>query len=301
MSRVLLIPMGVLLLVGFIALGIVVSRSQMEPRLFYPKTFAYIRERLLADKNGRYIYERYATWCSVTGTRLSPEGHLFFSLIGAVCGFWVGLLLGNLVISCTLFFLLLLIPSLLLYARYIVKVNRMIKSFTHFVDLFSRYYSNKRNIILAFREMLGECPKDLLPELILLNNKLADGGNPTLALESFAERLNHHWAHDFATYIISGLEGETEDIQSSINRLTNEMFVQQDEKEERNSEIYSIWISLIIVIILCILLIPYNQTLLKESYRLYFYTSDGQAILAIAIFVWCVSILLAFIWGRRHG
>jgi hypothetical protein len=148
--------------------------------------------------------------------------------------------------------------------------------------------------------MVAECPKELLPELLLLNNSLADGGNSVQAVERFAERLQHPWAYDFAMYISSGLEGETEDIQSPLNRLTNEMFLQQDEKEERDSEIYAIWISLLVVIVICICLIPYNQGLLEDSYRLYFFTPDGQAILAIAMTVWCFSIVLAFIWGRRY-
>ncbi|USG65986.1 hypothetical protein NDK47_01105 [Brevibacillus ruminantium] len=229
-----------------------------------------------------------------------PEIVLGLSIVGAVSGFISGLLLGNVVVSLSLFILLLLLPTLLLYARYTVLINRKIASFCLFVDLFARYYSSKKNIVLAFREMVEECPKDLLPDLLLLINTLADGGDSSFALQQFAERLNHPWAFDFATYVTSGLEGETEDIQAALNRLTNEMFVQQDEKEERNSEIHSIWISLILVIIICICLIPYNQSLLKESYRLYFFTADGQAILSLAVTVWFISILLAFIWGRRY-
>jgi hypothetical protein len=301
MSYTLLFPMALCLFLSFFFWGTILERVRLEPKVFYPKTVAILRKKLLTDKNGRYLYVRYATWCSVVGSRFSPEGYFILSVFGAVCGFWIGFFIGNIAVSFSLFLLLLLFPSLLLYARYTVRVNKMIKSFCHFVDLFSRYYSSRRSIVLAFREMMEECPKELLPELILLNNKLADGGDPIHAIESFADRLNHHWAHDFATYISSGLEGETEDIQSSLNRLTNEMFVQQDEKEERNSEIYSIWISLIIVIVICVLLIPYNQSLLKDSYRLYFFTADGQSILSIAVTVWCLSILLAFIWGRRHG
>jgi hypothetical protein len=49
-----------------------------------------------------------------------------------------------------------------------------------------------------------------------------------------------------------------------------------------------------------VLLIPYNHLLLKDAYRLYFFTADGQALLALAVTVWCLSILLAFIWGRRN-
>ncbi|NGQ96427.1 hypothetical protein G3578_14785 [Brevibacillus sp. SYP-B805] len=301
MSYYLLFPMALCLFLTFFFWGTILIRMRLEPKVFYPKTVAILRKKLLADKNGRYVYGRYETWCSVVGSKLSPEGYFLLSFLGSFVGFWFGIFIGNIAASFSLFLLMLLAPSLLLYARYTVRVNKMIKSFCHFVDLFSRYYSGRGSIVLAFREMVEECPKELLPELLLLNNKLADGGDPVQAVESFAERLNHHWAHDFSTYIASGLEGETADIQSSLNRLTNEMFVQQDEKEERNSEIYSIWISLIIVIVICVLLIPYNQSLLKESYRLYFFTADGQSILSVAITVWCLSILLAFIWGRRHG
>ncbi|MGE5702722.1 MAG: type II secretion system F family protein [Clostridia bacterium] len=229
-----------------------------------------------------------------------PEDYFVISLVGAVAGFISGLLLDNVMISFCLFLLFLFLPTLILYARYTVLLNRKISSFGHFVDLFSRYYSSRKNIVLAFRDMLEECPKELQSELILLVNQLADGGSAVRAVESFADRLNHGWAHDFAIYIISGLEGETRDIQTSLNRLTNEMFVMQDERQERQSEIYSIWISLIIVIMICILLIPYNQALLKDSLRLYFLTPDGQSLLAIALTVWCFCILLAFIWGKRH-
>ncbi|MGG1662935.1 hypothetical protein [Brevibacillus sp. NRS-1366] len=208
--------------------------------------------------------------------------------------------MGNLIVSLSLFVLFLLLPNLLLYARYTVRINKKISSFCRFVELFARYYNSRKNIILTFREMIDECPKELLPDLLLLNNSLTDGGNPVTAVEQFAQRLGHPWAFDFAMYIASGLEGETEDIQAPLNRLTNEMFVQQDEKEERDSEIYSIWISLLVVIAICICLIPYNQSLLQDSYRLYFYTLDGQAILALAVTVWSFSILLAFIWGRRY-
>lgn len=301
MSTLLLIPMTFFLSVGFLFAGLLLMKIWRSPRFFYPKTVTALREKMLSDKHSQIIYHRYAVWCSVVGDKASPEGYLFFSLLGSVVGFLLGVFTRNVVVSLSLFLLLLLSPSLFLYARYISRTNKMIKSFCHFVDLFSRYYSSRKNIIIAFREMTHECPKDLLAELIVLNNKLSDGGNAILAVESFADRLNHHWAHDFATYIISGLEGETEDIQTSLLRLTNEMFVQQDEKEERDSEIHAIWISLLIVIVICILLIPYNQMLLKDSYRLYFFTADGQALLSLATTIWCLSVLLAFIWGRRHS
>ena len=301
MSYYLLLPMAFCLFLALLSIGILLERVRLEPKVFYPKTLGILREKLMADKNGRYVYGRFAIWCSVAGSKLSPEGYFILSLSGAIAGFWIGFFTGNILSSISLFLLLMLTPTLLLYARYTVRINRMIKSFCHFVDLFTRYYSSRRSIVLAFREMMDECPKEMLGELILLNNRMSDGGDPVEAIESFAERINHHWAYDFATYISSGLQGETEDIQSSLNRLTNEMFIQQDEKEERNSEIYAIWISLVIVILICLSLIPYNQSLLKESYRLYFFTADGQALLSVAISVWCLSILLAFIWGRRHG
>lgn len=296
-----LIPMAVCLVAAFAGVGVYLVRRWTTPNVFFPKTILTLKHRMLQDKTGRYLYDRYATWLSVAQIRGTPEAFLLLSLGGAAAGFAAGILLGNILVSFSLFVLMLLAPSLLLYARYLVRKGRMIKSFSKFVDLFTRYYSSRRNAILAFREMVDECPKDLLPELILLNNSLTDGGNPSAAVEQFAERLNHDWAHDFATYVISGLEGETEDVQSSLNRLTTEMFVQQDEKEERRSEIYGIWISLIIVIIICLLFIPYNQTLLGDSYRLYFLTPDGQALLSLAVTVWGLSILFAFIWGRRNG
>ncbi len=300
MKNILLIPMSLCLMVSFMFLGIFISKNWSGPKVFYPKTLSVLREKMLRDNNGRYVYQRFETWCSVVGGQMTPEDYLVVSLIGAVVSFSIGLLVGNITISISLFLLFLLSPSLILYARYMIRVNKMIKSFGHFVDLFARHYSTRKNIVLAFRDMAGECPKELYDELIVLNNKLTDGGNSLHAIESFADRLNHVWAYDFAMYISSGLEGETEDIQSALNRLTGEMFVHQDEREERQSEIYSIWISLIIVIVICILLIPYNQTLMKESYRLYFFTPDGQALLSIAATVWFLSVLVAFIWGKRH-
>lgn len=301
MSRYLLLPMTVCLFVSLWGFGILIVRRWNLPRVFYPKSVYALKSKLLEDKTGRYIYGRYSIWCSLVESKLSPEGYLLCSLISSAFGFFIGLFTHNAVISISLFVLLLFTPTLILYARYTLKLNRMIQSFAQFVDLFSRLYSSRKNIVLAFREMVEECPKELLSELILLNNRLTDGGDSVKAIEAFAERLSHDWATDFATYIASGLEGETADIQASLQRLTNEMFIQQDEKEERQSEIYSIWISLIIVIAICILLIPYNQTLLKDSYRLYFFTPDGQALLAISITIWCFSILLALIWGRRQG
>lgn len=298
MNILILIPMFVSLFVGFLSIVWYGYRVWSTPKVFFPKTVWAIREKMLKHRTRRLLYERYAAWCSVAGGE--PEAYLLVSLIGSVTGFLVGVMLGNIVVSLSLFFLLMLLPTLLLYARYTVLINKKIQSFCHFVDLFSRYYSSRKNIILTFREMVSECPKELLPDLIYLNNTLTDGGSFIRSVEAFAERLNHPWAFDFATYIVSGLEGETEDIQTSLNRLTNEMFVQQDEKEERDSEIYAIWISLLVVIAICICLIPYNQSLLKDSYRLYFTTADGQSILSLAITVWCLSILMAFIWGRRY-
>ncbi|WP_232699078.1 hypothetical protein [Brevibacillus daliensis] len=247
------------------------------------------------------MYSRLVIWCDVVSSKLFPEVILLISLCGAVTGFIIGLLAKNIVVSLSLFILFLLVPGLILYAIYTVKVNRMIKSFSVFVDLYTRYYSTHKNITLAFREMIDECPKELKNELLLLTNTLTDGSNVIKKMEDFAERCNHSWAADFSTYIISGLEGETEDIQTSLNRLTNEMFIQQDEWSEKRSEIHAIWISLLVVILICICLIPYNQMLLEDSYRLYFFTADGQALLSIAATTWCFSILLAFIWGRRSG
>jgi len=298
MKMMILLPMSVCLLAGFLFLGLYVQKIWSTPKVFFPKTVWTLREKLLQNPSRRMLYERYAEWCTVAGGQ--PESYILFSLIGAVAGFLSGVLLQNLIVSLSLFFLFILLPTLLLYARYTVRINQKVQSFCRFVELFSRYYSSRKNIILTFREMVAECPKELLPELILLNNTLTDGGSLVAAVEEFAERLHHPWAYDFATYVASGLEGETEDIQTSLNRLTNEMFVQQDEKEERDSEIYAIWISLLLVIAICLCLIPYNQTLLKDSYRLYFFTADGQAILSLASAVWCLSILLAFIWGRRY-
>ncbi|MGD8192480.1 type II secretion system F family protein [Brevibacillus ginsengisoli] len=301
MSKLLLIPMFVCLFIGFVCSLALILRRWNRPKVFYPKSIFALRERILKDRSARFLYQRYTLWCSLLGSKLSPEMYVLCSLITAVIGFAVGLLCGNPVISLCLFLLFLFTPTLVLFARYTMKLNRMIGSFTQFIDLFSRYYSSRKNIVLTFRQMVEDCPKELQSELILLNNRLADGGDQVRAIEQFAERLNHDWAHDFAIYIMSGLEGETEDIQVSLNRLTSEMFIQQDEKGERQSEIYSIWISLIIVIVICLLLIPYNQTLLKDSFRLYFFTPDGQSLLAISATVWCFSILLAFIWGRRAG
>lgn len=294
----LLIPMVVCLFIGFMFTGVYLYHNWTAPRVFFPRTVKAWREKFLQHATRRMLYERYDRWCQIGGG--TPEAHLLLSLIGGVAGFASGVLLGNLIVSLSLFLLFLLLPTLLLYARYTVRINKKISSFCRFVELFARYYNSRKNIVLTFREMIEECPKELLPDLLLLNNTLADGGNPTVAVERFAQRLDHPWAFDFAMYIASGLEGETEDIQVPLNRLTNEMFVQQDEKHERDSEIYSIWISLLIVIAICICLIPYNQGLLKDSYRLYFYTPDGQAILALAVTVWSFSILLAFIWGRRY-
>ncbi|MFM1655043.1 type II secretion system F family protein [Brevibacillus sp. B_LB10_24] len=300
MNHLLLLPMALCLLVGFMVAATFLVRFWTFPKVFYPTTVSLLRDKMVADKNGRYLYRQYSIWCSVTESRYTPDDYFLCSLVGAGLGFIVGLVAGNVVVSLSLFFLFLLLPTLVLYARYTMKVNRMIASFSRFVDLFARHYSSHKSIVIAFREMMEECPKELQSELILLNNKLTDGGSSIKAMEEFAERLNHDWAHDFATYIISGFEGETKDIQSALNRLTNEMFIQQDEKEERNSEIHSIWISLLIVIFICVLLIPYNHLLLKDAYRLYFFTADGQALLSLAVTVWCLSILLAFIWGRRN-
>lgn len=298
MKLFLFIPMFVCLLIGFYLLGLYLYQKWSAPPVFFSKTVAAWREKMLQRKTNQFIYNQYERWCQVAGG--VPEVYLILSVVGSAAGFASGILLGNIVVSLSLFVLLLLLPTLLLYARYTVLINRKIMSFCRFVDLFSRYYSSRKNIILSFRDMVEECPKDLLPDLLLLTNKLSDGGDPVLALNQFAERLDHPWASDFATYVASGLEGETEDIQTALNLLTNEMFIQQDEKEERNSEIHAIWISLIVVIIICICLIPYNQSLLKDSYRLYFFTNDGQAILSLAVTVWSISILLAFIWGRRY-
>ncbi|WP_255298602.1 type II secretion system F family protein [Brevibacillus dissolubilis] len=300
-SEWLLIPMTLLLFIGLITSGALLHQTVSAPKILYPKTLSILRQKMLSDKNGRFIYHRYLIWCSVTGSKATPEAYLAISMVGATGGFLFGLLFSNILVSLSLFLLFFLSPSLILYARYTVLINRMIRSFCTFVDLFARHYSSRKNIVLAFRDMLGDCPKELQAELILLSNTLSDGGNPVKAVEAFADRLNHDWARDFATYIMSGLEGETADIQSSLNRLTNEMYIEQDEREERKSEIYAIWISLVIVIIICLLLIPYNQSLLPDSYRLYFFTADGQALLAMAVTTWCLSILLAFIWGRRHG
>lgn len=296
----LLIPMALCLWAGFMVWGIWFSKRWSTPRVFYPKTMIVLKEKLIQGTTSRYVYDRYTVWCHITGSQMSPEDYLVVSLIGAVLGFITGIWLGNPMVSICLFALFLLLPTLLLYARFTVKLNAMIKSFGRFVDLFSRHYSSRKNIVLAFRDMVNECPRELQAELLLLNNRLADGGRKELAVEQFADRLNHGWAHDFATYVISGLEGETRDIQSSLNRLTSEMFLMLDEREERQSEIHSIWISLLIVIIICLLFIPYNQTLLKDSFRLYFFTPDGQALITIALTLWCFCVLLAFIWGKRH-
>ncbi|UFJ40592.1 hypothetical protein LOK74_21650 [Brevibacillus humidisoli] len=301
MITLLLIPTGICLVVAFLTAGVVLQKNWSAPNVLYSKTVAALRSKLLEDKNGRYLYQRYAIWCSVTDSRMTPEGYALLSLCCSVIGFGAGLLIGNIVVSLSLFVLLLISPTLILFARYIVRVNKMIRSFAHFVDLFTRHYSSRKNIVLAFRDMVADCPKDLQGELILLNNTMADGTGALKAIESFAERINHVWAHDFSMYITSGLEGETADIQSALNRLTSEMFIEQGEREERRSEIYGIWISLILVIIISLLLIPYNHTLLKDTYRLYFLTPDGQALLSLAVTVWSLSILLAFIWGRRHG
>ena len=298
MKYMLLFPMFLCLFCGFLFLGLHGYQRWKSPRVLFPRTAAVWRERFLRHETRRKLYEGYDRWCQIAGG--APEAYLLLSLVGGVSGFAAGILLGNVIVSLSMFLLLFLLPTLLLYARYTVLLNKKINAFCRFVDLFARYYNSRKNIILTFREMVAECPKELLPELLLLNNSLADGGNPVQAVERFAERLQHSWAYDFAMYISSGLEGETEDIQAPLNRLTNEMFLQQDEKEERDSEIYSIWISLLVVIAICICLIPYNQGLLKDSYRLYFLTPDGQAILSIAVTVWCFSILLAFIWGRRY-
>lgn len=298
MNDLLLVPLFLCLFSGFLFLGLHLYKRWTAPKVFFPRTVEVWREKFLKHASRRKLYYRYDRWCQIGGG--TPEAYFLVSLIGAVAGFVSGLLLGNLIVSLSLFLLFLMFPTLLLYARFTVRINKKISSFCRFVELFARYYNSRKNIILTFREMIGECPKDLLPDLLLVNNSLADGGDPVLAVEQFAERLDHPWAFDFATYIASGLEGETEDIQAPLNRLTNEMFVQQDEKEERDSEIYSIWISLLVVIAICICLIPYNQGLLKDSYRLYFFTPDGQAILALAVTVWSFSIVLAFIWGRRY-
>lgn len=298
MKYLILVPLFLCIFTGFLFLGLYLYKGWSAPKVLFPRTVEVWREKFLKHATRRMMYERYDRWCQIGGG--SPEAHLLLSLIGGVAGFAAGIMLGNLIVSMSLFLLFLLLPTLLLYSRYTVRLNKKISSFCQFVELFARYYNSRKNIVLTFREMIGECPKELLPDLLLLNNSLADGGNPVQAVELFAEQLSHPWAFDFATYISSGLEGETEDIQAPLNRLTNEMFVQQDEKEERDSEIYSIWISLLVVIAICICLIPYNQGLLKDSYRLYFYTPDGQAILALAVTVWSFSILLAFIWGRRY-
>ncbi|UKK96122.1 hypothetical protein FO446_01020 [Brevibacillus brevis] len=293
-----LFPVFLCLFSGFLFLGLHLYKGWRSPRVFFPRTVEVWREKFLSHSTRRMMYERFDRWCQIVGG--TPEGYVLLSLIGGIAGFISGILLGNMIVSLSLFLLLLLLPTLILYAGYTVQMNKKISSFCRFVELFARYYNSRKNIVLTFREMIEECPKELLPDLLLLNNSLSDGGNSVVAVEQFAQRLDHPWAFDFATYISSGLEGETEDIQSPLNRLTNEMFVQQDEKHERDSEIYSIWISLLIVIAICICLIPYNQGLLQDSYRLYFYTPDGQAILAIAMTVWIFSILLAFIWGRRY-
>ncbi|PPA82732.1 hypothetical protein C4A75_18185 [Brevibacillus laterosporus] len=300
MNYLLLLPMLLCFIIGFYSLGILIYRAWLRRQASYPITFWKLREFFNNDKNTRYMFNRVATWCDVIGA-YNPEAFMLFSLIGSGVGFLLGLLTRNIIVSLSLFLLFLLVPWLLLYATYVITTNRKIKSFAVFSDLFARYYSGHKNIMLAFREMIDECPKDLQSELIILNNRLADGSHFHLALEQFAERLNHSWAEDFATYIMSGLEGETEDIQSALNRLTNEMFVQQDEWNERRSEIHAIWISLIAVIMICLLLIPYNQILLEDSYRLYFFTADGQSLLSLAVMTWSFSILLAFIWARRSG
>lgn len=301
MSVILLSPAAVCFIIGFFTLGLYFSSVNRNKKVLYPSTLLKWKEKLLTDPASRYIYREISIWCQVAGSKRTPEGYILLSLLLSGIGILTGLFLQNIVVGITCFFLFLFLPILLLYARFVARVNKRIKSFHHFVDLFSRHYSHRKNIVLSFREMMEDCPKDLQDELILLNNTLTDGGNSVAAVMDFAERLNHEWAYDFATYIVSGLEGETEDIQSSLNRLTNEMYVYHDEREERKSELYAIWISLLIVIGICILFIPYNQTLLPDAYRLYFYTSDGQALLSIATMIWAFSVLLAFIWGRRHG
>lgn len=188
------------------------------------------------------------------------------------------------------------LPQLLLKAKFMSVAHRAKrKGLLPFVDVYKNsYVRTKENIITAFHYSEPDCPKEMTPVLSWLLRRLHNGSSQKEGLREFAQILNSEWGHTFVNYLISGLEGEADNITRSLTQLQLEMHTSRDEEEEREIITIGAFYSNFIVIGLTFLGIVFLASFLPMMKQFFLQTDEGHSLLAFAFVTWIVMIIYSY-------
>lgn len=189
-----------------------------------------------------------------------------------------------------------MIPLFLLRARYMsVTYRARRKGLLPYVDVYKNaYVRTKENVITAFHYSEPDCPKEMQPVLAWLLRRLHNGSSQKEGLREFAHALKSEWAHTFVNYLISGLEGEADNITRALTALQIEMHSSRDEEEEREMITIGAFYSNFVVIGLTFIGIIFLVSFLPLMKQFFLQTDEGHSLLSFAFVTWIVMVIYSY-------
>lgn len=283
------------------------SRGQLRKR----RDFTVVKRKMDANLetlvSGKNEYQRYLftlvrklnMW-SVIGAKkpLSLSVHLIKSGVFCVLFTFFSTIISNSIVSAILWGAVgMALPSIIFYAQFLRVTHRARRlGLMPFVDLYKNaYHLANENVITAFHICEENCPKEMRSILDWLLRRLHDGSPHREGMREFASILHSEIAHVFVNYLISGHEGEAENIRRSLAHLQIEMHVKRDEEEERDLITKGAFYFNFAVIGITLVTV-FFLTQIMTSLKNFFVQSElGHALLSFALLFWIVMIIYSYL------
>jgi Flp pilus assembly protein TadB len=183
-------------------------------------------------------------------------------------------------------------PLAILRARFLRVTHRARRhGLLPFIDVYKHAYIRaSENVITAFHLTEPDCPAAMRPVLEWFLRRLHNGSSQREGLREFAVVLHSEWAHVFVNYLISGLEGEAQNITRSLSQLQNEMYRLRDEEEERDMITQGAFYGNFVIIGITFLGVLFLCLLMPKMKEFYVQSDTGRALLVLALFTWMAMI-----------
>lgn len=188
------------------------------------------------------------------------------------------------------------IPTLILRGKFLgVTFKARRKGLLPFIDVYKNaYIQAKENVITAFNKSREDCPEEMKTILQWMLRRIHNGTPQREAIREFAEVMRSGWAQVFANYLISGLEGESENITRALGQLQVEMYSNRDEEEEREVITTGAFYANFVIIVLTIGGIILNCTFLPGVRKFFVQTSEGHALISFTFICWIFMITYSY-------
>ena len=241
---------------------------------------------------------QWQMWAEIgSGRSLSLLGLLLQSLFLMILfGCMAGWYTHHMLMTCLFGGVGMVSPLILLRAKFMnVAYKARRKGLLPFVDVYKNaYVRTKENVITAFHYAEPDCPKEMQPILSWLLRKLHNGSSQREGLREFAHILRSEWAHTLVNYLVSGLEGEADNITRALTQLQIEMHSTRDDEEERELITVGAFYANFLVIGLTFIGIIFLASFLPMMKQFFLQTDNGHSLLAFAFVTWMLMIIYSY-------